>query len=334
MNYVRINNFFRYHNYRYRRRPIYRERLNAFNYYDDCDFKQRYRLSKATVQRIIELIEDDLISVYPRATDLSPSLQVLITLRYFATGCFQKVVGDLHGVSVATANRIVNRVSRAICGLKNLFIQFPSQDNFQRYKRDFFAIARFPDVVGAIDCTHIKIQKPNVDNPRLFINRKRVYSVNVQATCDADGKITNIVARWPGSTHDSRILENSQLYLKLRAMRNSYLLGDSGYACDYFLMTPLRNPQTAQERRYNLSHARTRNVIERLFGVLKRRFPILQETMRNKLENVYPIIIAIAVLHNIALNNDGEPEFNPNNIQQQQQPAVLPPTAQGETIRS
>ena len=117
--------------------------------------------------------------------------------------------------------------------------------------------------------------------------------MNVQATCDADGKITNIVARWPGSTHDSRILENSQLYLKLRAMQNSYLLGDSGYACDYFLMTPLRNPQTAQERRYNLSHARTRNVIERLFGVLKRRFPILQETMRNKLEMYIPLLLLL-----------------------------------------
>ena len=43
-----------------------------------------------------------------------------------------------------------------------------------------------------------------------FVNRKQFYSINVQAVCDSDAFITNIVARWPGSTHDSRILIREQ----------------------------------------------------------------------------------------------------------------------------
>jgi hypothetical protein len=39
--------------------------------------------------------------------------------------------------------------------------------------------------------------------------------------------------------------------------------------------TPLLNPGTPAKQLDNESHIRTRNVAERLFGVLKRRFPIL-----------------------------------------------------------
>ncbi|XP_044764246.1 putative nuclease HARBI1 isoform X2 [Coccinella septempunctata] len=56
---------------------------------------------------------------------------------------------------------------------------------------------------------------------------------------------------------------------------NCYLLGDSGYACKPFLFTPVLNPGTEAERRYNQAHIKTRNCIERCFGVLKRRFPCL-----------------------------------------------------------
>ena len=43
-----------------------------------------------------------------------------------------------------------------------------------------------------------------------FVNRKQFYSINVQAVCDSDAFITNIVARWPGSTHDSRNFAGEQ----------------------------------------------------------------------------------------------------------------------------
>ena len=59
-----------------------------------------------------------------------------------------------------------------------------------------------------------------------FVNRKQVYSINVQAVCDSDAFITNIVARWPGSTHDLRIFENSKIADKLREGTT-----DAGHSC-------------------------------------------------------------------------------------------------------
>lgn len=71
-------------------------------------------------------------------------------------------------------------------------------------------------------------------------------------------------------------------------------------------MTPLLNPATQAEQLYNESQIRTRNVIERLFGVIKRRFPILAYGCRLKVDTFLTIIVAASVLHNIALTMNEE----------------------------
>ncbi|XP_046994538.1 putative nuclease HARBI1 [Schistocerca americana] len=44
-----------------------------------------------------------------------------------------------------------------------------------------------------------------------------------------------------------------------------HLLGDSGYACRPYLLTPLSNPQGVAEHRYNRSHITSRNTVERQY---------------------------------------------------------------------
>jgi hypothetical protein len=83
-------------------------------------------------------------------------------------------------------------------------------------------------VVGCIDGTHVQIESPGGDEA-LFRNRKGVFSINVQAVCDPDLNFTNVVARWYGSAHDSRMFENSIPHDKLQEKSSpGILLGDSG----------------------------------------------------------------------------------------------------------
>ena len=113
------------------------------------------------------------------------------------------------------------------CEAKTTFLSFPQ--NLADIKRKFYDVGHFPGLIGAIDCTHIKIICPNKENAMTFVNRKQFYSINVQAVCDSDGFISNIVAHWPGSTHNSRIFENSNIADKLRdGTPDGILLGDSG----------------------------------------------------------------------------------------------------------
>ena len=80
------------------------------------------------------------------------------------------------------------------------------------------------------------------------------------------------------------------------------------------MLTPLLRPRGHREE-YNMRHIRTRNVIERSFGVLKSRFPILAYGCRLKIETVRTVIVAANILHNIAIKmGDEEPPPIPDEL--------------------
>ncbi|XP_028039897.1 putative nuclease HARBI1 isoform X2 [Bombyx mandarina] len=286
----------------FRRPRLYRQRTEDFEKYDDKDFVFRYRLSKETVLFLLEKIEHLLEYKDNRNQSVTPLTQLLCTLRYFATGNFLLTVGDLCGISVATSSRIIKRVANAIVTLRKEFIRFPnSQEEISTVKGQFYKIARFPNVLGCIDCTHVKIQSPDV------------------------------VARWPGSTHDSTIYQNSQRHrvFESGAYNVAYLLGDSGYPLKSHLLTPYLNPSTHGERKYNEAHIKTRNTVERQYGVLKRRFPVLAVGLRLKLTTSVHVILACCILHNICIIRKEQDPINDGsipNLEELIQNGQIPPT--------
>lgn len=147
--------------------------------------------------------------------------------------------------------------------------------------------------------------------------------------CSSNLLFQDVVARWPGSTHDSYIFSNSGAKFQFDNNRfgNGIILGDSGYFLTNYLLTPLSEPETQAERLYNEAQIRTRNVIERCFGVWKRRFPVLSIGLRCKLPLAQDIILATAIMHNLArTTNDEEPPQDPE-VQIPPQPVFPPVTA-------
>uniref|UniRef100_A0A673XRZ4 DDE Tnp4 domain-containing protein n=1 Tax=Salmo trutta TaxID=8032 RepID=A0A673XRZ4_SALTR len=254
--------------------------------------QMRYRYSKDSVMQLERKVGPTIKYESDRNVAVSPLLQLLVALRFYATGCFQMVDRDLFGLHKSTVCRIVVRVSSAIASLKNQYISFkPTEET----AAGFYRRARFPGVLGAIDCIHIPIPKPGGENGELYHNRKGYCSINVQAVCDDKGHYS----RWLGSIHDRRIFYNSHLCAMLeRGAYEGHLLGDNGYACHGYPVTPHLNPQTPEEREYNTSHILARGFIERVFGVWKKRFQCLKEALCTKMDTTLTIIIAVAVLYN------------------------------------
>jgi hypothetical protein len=64
-------------------------------------------------------------------------------------------------------------------------ITFPTDpDEVRRTKMGFYRLARFPNVLGAIDGTLIKIQAPKHQEAS-FVCRKNYHALNVQAIADS-----------------------------------------------------------------------------------------------------------------------------------------------------
>ncbi|XP_039302440.1 putative nuclease HARBI1 [Solenopsis invicta] len=79
------------------------------------------------------------------------------------------------------------------------------------------------------------------------------------------------------------------------------LIGDAEYPSLSFLLMPINNPVTDKEISYNIILNRTRGIVERTFGVWKRRFPCLSKGLSTKLLTSTTIIVGCAVLHNLSL---------------------------------
>ncbi|CAN7950423.1 unnamed protein product, partial [Ixodes hexagonus] len=295
-----------------RRRPRQvRPREDPFYRYDDLDFVIRFRLSKAAAVDLLNRIEHAINQDDLRNCPLSPMNQVLVALRFYATGTFQVVLGDLWGVHKSTVCRAIKRVTIAIASLAREFVTFPTTEAERREVwQGFYAMQGFPGVVGAIDCTHVPIQSPGGVDAERYRNRAGYFSINVQTVSDHRLHIRDIVVRWPGSVHDSTIFSNSALKALFEdgKVGDYILLGDGGYACSRYMMTPVIAPKTPAERAYNTAHIPTRSTVERQYGVWKRRFPALQFGLRVKLNTALASIVAMAVVHDLTLQlGEAEP---------------------------
>lgn len=296
-----------------RRRNLFEDRYNPFDELNDSNFRKRFRLSKDSILNLLEILEPSLAPANNKNNPIPALIQILITLRFYATGSFQLSIADYFKVSQPTVSRIVKKVTEQIAALRPRYIKFPQGiEECREVAQGFYAMGRkIPRIIGAVDCSHIKILSPGGDEAEIFRNRKGYFSINVQAICDSNLKILDIIARWPGSTHDMTIFDDSLIRARFEAneFQNFYLLGDNGYANRNYLLTPLLTPITNREKKYNRCHILMRNTIERTFGVVKRRFPCLSIGLNVNVNTVLKIIVATSVLHNICVEfNDLEIE--------------------------
>ena len=246
-NYNKINQI----RHNFRRQRLFKDRTNPLEYLDDEQLLQKYRFNRGGILFIVEVLTDRLGRATNRCNAIPVLLQVLASLYYMACGSFQRVVADSSDINLsqASVSRIVTAFTDSICQFKQLFIKFPTEINtIQENQQKFFTDSRIPNVVGLVDGTHIQIIRPS-ENEEAYVNRLNYHSVNVQIISNYDCHITNIVSKWPGSVHDSTVLNESSIRRYFDNPRNisvGILLGDSGYPCKNWLLTPYRRPDNPQ----------------------------------------------------------------------------------------
>ncbi|KZS21184.1 putative Nuclease HARBI1 [Daphnia magna] len=271
-----------------------------------------FHFDRQSLQFIEVLISERLERKLNGRKSRTPMQQLLAALNYYATDTFQKEVGYALRMSQSSVCRSVHDVSNALCSIAQQWILFPR--NLNAICVEFAEFAGFRGIIGAIDGSHIKLQRTWIDE-RIYVNRKNFHSINVQAICDANGKVLSIYAKKPLSTNDAAMFLQSAIGQRLARGDFSpfHFIGDSGYACTPYLLTPYAAPITEGERRYNVAHKKSRCIIERLFRMVKRRFPSLFFGIRMQPGRACRVIMACFVLHNIALSRR-QPDFDDEGI--------------------
>ena len=100
-----------------------RDRFNPLEEYHKEDFRMRFRLPKDWVIDLVKILEKDLQHQTRRGLPLTPMQQVLIALRFYTTGTFQNIIGDLF--SAFAACTAVHQGFKGYCETKSTIPVIP-----------------------------------------------------------------------------------------------------------------------------------------------------------------------------------------------------------------
>ncbi|GMR37395.1 hypothetical protein PMAYCL1PPCAC_24860 [Pristionchus mayeri] len=293
---------------RRRQHNIAYNRISPLTLRNNGIFRKKIKFDKGAISDLVQIVDPYLAQPNQNGLTLSKENQVLLFLSSIGTNGFQSLVCDRFGCSQQTASNIINRVVHGLTDptVVSFFIRFPVQD--ARWRRrasaDFSRICGLPNVIGAVDGTLIRIDTPPASN-NTFRCRKGYSALNCTFIVDFWGRILYCNPRYPGSTHDSFVFENSTARRALNSLNCPHgyaILGDKGYSNGARVMTPFARPSNAKETRFNKLHCKTRVIVEQVFGMLKKRFPALCSRLRYTPEKCARFVLAAAVLWNYGLD--------------------------------
>ncbi|KAL0546520.1 hypothetical protein IC582_016431 [Cucumis melo] len=147
------------------------------------------------------------------------------------------------------------------------------------------------DCLEALDKTYIKVNIHAADRP-MFRTHKEEIVTNVLDICDIKGDFIYVLASWEGSAPESRISRDA-------FARPNGLQVPKGQRYHLQEWCGAGNAPTNAKEYFNMKHYSTRNVIERVFDLLKGRWTILHTKSYYPLQVQCRTILACCLLDNL-----------------------------------
>ncbi|CAI5463810.1 unnamed protein product [Closterium sp. Yama58-4] len=286
----------------------------------DEEFEDTFRITR----EVLDLIADQMafpMSRFVEINEVPLSLCCLIPIKYFASTMTYHDMSLMFGLPRGLIHRLVDAFLFWFPRkFKRDWVQFPPEEVREEMALDFRAIKGVPNVIGAIDGTHIEIRGMDAHRGDYY-NRKSVYIVQLQVTCDSKGVIWDYTVGNPGSMHDQGVFSTSELHGRLESgeIAPYQLVGDAAYPLKPYMLTPLHAPRRRLmkkwEHTYNYVQSATRVVVERTIGALKGRWRLFSRRHESKLWRVCAGA-CIIILHNMlqVVSTPRMKTYNPRRI--------------------
>uniref|UniRef100_UPI00398F2A1B putative nuclease HARBI1 n=1 Tax=Pristiophorus japonicus TaxID=55135 RepID=UPI00398F2A1B len=279
---------------------IYRDRRSNLHL-NEADCIHRLQFRKEVITEMRQLIRVD---IQPRSGRRTVEVKVTAALAFYASDSFQATTGDMCCTSQHATHCCIRQLTAALYAKRDQFINFPMTSQAIEtglWAPEFLASPRY-----RVRLTVSIILRAPLDDTKVYHNRKQFHSLNIQLVCDNMHQIMAVDAKYPGSIHDAFILRESFISAMFQELPegHSWLLRHKGYDLATWLVTPLHNPRTEPERRYNMSHITARSIIERTIGILKQRFRCLDHSggyLQYVPHHVSQFTVVCCMLHNLSM---------------------------------
>ena len=288
---------------------------------DPKGFKNFLRISPDLFLEMVERLAPRLTKTTTRLRfPLAVGFKLAVTLRHLATGSSYITLSYTFRVSKSAICRFVPEVCQAIIDVyKDEVMKCPrSPEEWKKVAEDFSKRWQYHNCCGALDGTHIPIQKPS-HGGSLYYNYKKFHSIVLMAVADANYKFIYVDVGAEGSAGDGGTWYRTTLHEAIEDHRAGFpdasplpnattpipfhLVGDDAFAMKTWLMKPYsHHSQVPQERIFNYRLSRARRVVENAFGLMQTKLRVFANTMLQKPNNVRTLTMCGCVLHNLLLD--------------------------------
>ncbi|GLB38366.1 putative nuclease activity [Lyophyllum shimeji] len=232
--------------------------------------------------------------------------QLAIFLRMARSGGSNREMQERFQRSADTISKCFHRVLDLLISPQfySRYVKLPSEEHTPpEIQKNPIFYPFFKDCLGAIDGTHIDAFV-ETSASAAYRNRKGRLSTNVLAACTFDLRFSYLLVGWEGSATDSRIFKDAREH-GLAIPPGKFYLADAGFpSCDTLLVpywgvryhlkewgNATDKPRDYKEL-FNLRHSQARNAVERIFGIVKRRFTLINAAPEYSIHTQSKIILA------------------------------------------
>jgi hypothetical protein len=303
--------------------------------------RRAYRMTEASFWELHELLKPHMVSRRGQAgkkrkkhrnggkNGLIPTeIRLSAAIRYFAGGRPEDIAichGIGHSEVYICCWTVVDAVNKCKC--PELSIDFPTDHQEQKQLALAFKAKSAVGIdccAGAVDGMLLWIEKPTEADcaeaechaKKFFCGRKHKFGLNMQGTCDSEGRFIDVSIGHPASTSDFLAFSTSKFHKKIESpgflAPGLRIFGDLAYVNSAFMMTPFKNVKSGAKDNFNFYHSQLRINIECAFGMFVGRWGILRRALPKSmgLRKVTSLTFCLCRLHNFCLTQRGSMNKN------------------------
>ncbi|XP_013133854.1 PREDICTED: putative nuclease HARBI1 [Papilio polytes] len=280
--------------------------------HDAVGFKNTLRMSPEDLEILLQKVSPKITKHDTNFRQaISPKDQLLVTLRYLATGDTYTALMLISRISKTKISVFVPEVCKAIVQVLADYVKMPTTaDGWEEVAQNFKIKWNLPHCIGHLDGRHIEMIRPKNGND--YINYRKNYSIVLLGLVDANYNFLYVDVGTPGKISDSEVFNNSNLCRSLqnlpqpkplpgRTQPSPYvIIADDAFALSKHLLKPYSYYQVNghAEKMFNYRLNRSRVVVENAFGILSARFKVLRQSILVSPTKASTIVLACVYLHN------------------------------------
>lgn len=259
---------------------------------NDAKCKQLTGLSWQTFEALYEYLKPAVPYSFELQGKLPVKDQLFVTLVKLRQNPTIDLLAHILGIARSTFVEMFAKWLNILHAKIGFLVHWPDREVMFKTVPPHFK-AKYPRLTCIVDCFEIRIENPTLHKPRAqtYSNYKKSTTVKFFIACHPAGSISYLSPAWGGRASDVEIVRKSDFMTHKHFLPGDQILADRGFTLyDDFavrvnaeLITPEfmkgRSQMPAKEVEKSRTISNVRIHIERVIGILKNRYHILDGPM-------------------------------------------------------